>query len=142
VTLAETDLELLSCRWQLNQVRQLSTHDNGTHVFESGWRSSSLRRSLVVSDQLGQQFQKNFSTLRVEKTEMENMIESLQEKVVELRQQHANDKAKINNMGLQLQALRLRQQERVFTLFRKLLKELRLLVREIILNTPQIVSAR
>jgi Skp family chaperone for outer membrane proteins len=142
VTLAETDLELLSCRWQLNQVRQLSTQDNGTHVFESGWRSSSLRRSLVVSDQLGQQFQKNFSTLRVEKTEMENMIESLQEKVVELRQQHANDKAKINNMGLQLQALRLRQQERVFTLFRKLLKELRLLVQEIILNTPQIVSAR
>jgi hypothetical protein len=72
---------------------------------------------------------------------MENTIESLQEKVVELRQQHANDKVKINNMGLQLQALVPRQQGRVFTLFRKLLKELRLSVRETILCTPQIVSA-
>jgi hypothetical protein len=77
----------------------------------------------------------------VEKTEMENTTESPQEKVVELRQQHANDKAKINNMGLQLQALGPRQQGRVFTLFRKLLKELRLLVRETILHIPQIVSA-
>jgi peptidoglycan hydrolase CwlO-like protein len=85
--------------------------------------SAEVLSSLISSVE---EFRKNVSTLQVEKTEIESAIESLLEKVVELHQQHANDKVKINNMGLQLQALRPRQRGRVFALFLTFPMEVRL----------------
>lgn len=70
-----------------------------------------------------------------------NSIETLRKEVAQLRQERTEDKKNIIFLRKELESLK-PPQGRVFTLFPKLPKEIRLMIWDIILWTPQVIGVR
>jgi hypothetical protein len=69
-------------------------------------------------------------------------IEDLQNEVAQLRQERREDRREIIFLRKELQKLQPEPQGQVFTLFPKLPKEVRLMIWDIILWTPQVIGVR